>query len=142
MSSFKGYVLQSELVEKTKVTTSNFSQLKVIKKKMGSLSCLLKDSLPDKYKNIAEKECLDLEKHWSFSHLSRELGMSEDYIADLARRKSLISKKINGIRLFELSTEFIEKIKEGLTPFKIKEETDENLANQIIEMQGLKIGFY
>lgn len=142
MSNFKGYILQAELVEKTKVTTSNFSQLKVTKKKMGTLSCLLKSSLPDKYKNIAEKKCLDLEKYWSFSYLSRELGMNEDYLCDLARRKSIISKKINGIRLFELKIEFIEKINEGLNPFKIKDKEDEELAKEIVVMQGLKIGFY
>ncbi|MFY9088927.1 hypothetical protein [Arcobacter aquimarinus] len=142
MSLFKGYILQAELVNKTKITTSNFSQLKVVKKKMGNLSCLLKSSLPDKYKSIAEKECLDLERFWSFSHLSRELGMNEDYICDLARRKSIISIKTNGIRLIKLTDEFIEKLNMGLCPFKIKDDSDKEFARETIDMQGIKIGFY
>lgn len=143
MELFEGYVLQSELSQKAGVANSLFKQLKSLKfTKMGGLVCILKDSLPSKYKEIAEKECLDLSKYWSFSYISIELGMCEDYMSQIERYKTLVSKRIEHIKLFELSDEFIKKIKSGLTPFKIKNKKDEEYAKQIIEMQGLKIGFY
>lgn len=141
MNSFKGYVLQAELSEKAKVSNSLFRQLNGLEfKKMGLLTCIKKSSLPCKYKEIAE-ECIDLEKYWSFSFISKEIGMCEDFMSDLERRKSIISRKIGGVKLFELSSEFCEKLEKGLTPFKIRNKED-SFAEETILMQGLKIGFY
>lgn len=142
MELFEGYVLQSELVNKAKVSSSLFSQMSLEFKKMGGYSCILKDSLPFKYKVIAENECQDLAKYCSYTHLSIEIGMCEDYIAQIERYKPFEYKKIGHAKLFELNTEFISYIKKGLTPFKIKSKDDEEYAKEIIEMQGLKIGFY
>lgn len=110
-------------------------------KKMGNFVCVLKDSLPEKYKKVAE-QCIDLEKYWTYSHINEALCLSLHYMSVTERQQSIISKSFNRTKLFELSTEFIEKINEGLTPFKIKNKEDEEYAKQIIEMQGLKIGFY
>ena len=130
MNAFKGYVLQNELADKAKVSNSLFRQLKNLKfVKMGGLTCILKDSLPPKYKSVAEKECLDLEKYRSFSYISVELGMSEDYMSQMERYIAIVSKKISHIKLFELSSEFIENIEKGLNPFKIRNKDDEEYAN-------------
>lgn len=144
MNSFKGFVLQSELAEKAKVSSSLFRQLPYLQfKKMGHYTCILKESLPLKYKEIAEKECLDLEEYWSYTYLGMELGMCDDYIAQIERYKKFSYKKIKGVKLFKLSEQFLECLQKGLTPFKIKHLSgDEEFAKEIIELQGLKIGFY
>lgn len=143
MELFEGYVLQAELAEKANVSSACFDQIKGVKtKKMGWLVCILKDSLPFKYKIIAENECQDLGKYCSYTKLSIDIGMSESYLAQTARHKIFINKKIGHAKLFELNKEFISYVKDGLNPFKIKNEDDEECAKQIIEMQGLKIGFY
>ena len=142
MELFEGYVLQSELVDKAKVSTSLFSQMDLKSKKMGGYSCILKDSLPFKYKVIAENECQDLARYCSYTQLSIDIGMSESYLAQIARHKIFETKKIGHVKLFELNKEFISYIKKGLTPFKIKNKEDKEYAKEIIEMQGLKIGFY
>ena len=142
MELFEGYVLQSELVDKAKVSTSLFSQMDLKSKKMGGYSCILKDSLPFKYKVIAENECQDLARYSSYTQLSIDIGMSESYLAQIARHKIFETKKIGHVKLFELNKEFISYIKKGLTPFKIKNKEDKEYAKEIIEMQGLKIGFY
>lgn len=141
MELFKGYVLQSELIKKAKVSNSLFSQMDLITKKMGGYSCILKESLPFKYKKIAQ-ECLDLEEYCNFTTLSNELGMCEDYIAVMERYKPFKYKRVGHAKLFKLSKEFIQNIEKGLTPFKLKDKDDKELSKQIIEMQGLKIGFY
>ena len=142
MELFEGYILQSELVDKAKVSTSLFSQMDLTIKRMGGYSCILRDSLPSKYKVIAENECQDLATYCSYTHLSVEIGMCEDYIAQIERYKPFEYKRIGHAKLFELNKEFISHIKKGLTPFKIKNKDDEEYAEKIIEMQGLKIGFY
>ena len=50
MESFKGYVLQAELIKKAKVSDSLFSQMNLQTKQMGQLVCIYKNSLPEKYK--------------------------------------------------------------------------------------------
>lgn len=142
MELLEGYVLMHELYKKANVSNSLFRQMELKFKKMGRDTCILKESLPIKYKEIAEKECLDLEEYYGFSCLSIELGMSKDYLSAMAKIKPFESKKIGGSKLFKLSEEFVSFIKENLTPFKIKNKDDEEYAKQIIEMQGLKIGFY
>ncbi len=141
MELYTGYVLQSEIVKKAKVSTSLFSQMDLTIKKMGGYSCIFKESLPLKYKKIAQ-ECSDLEEYSGYTYLSNELGMCEDYIAVMERYKPFEHKKIGAVKLFKLSREFIANIKKGLIPFKIKNKDDEEYAIEIIEMQGLKIGFY
>jgi len=68
--------------------------------------------------------------------------MCEDYLASIERYKSFTYKRIGKIKLFELNKEFISYVKNGLNPFKIRNKDDEEYAKEIIEMQGLKIGFY
>lgn len=142
MELFKGYVLMHELYKKANVSNALFRQMELQFKKMGRDTCILKESLPLKYKEIAEKECLDLEEYYGFCCLSIELGMSKDYLSAIAKNKPFESKKIGGSKLFKLSEEFIKNINKGLNPYKIKNKEDEEYAKQIIEMQGLKIGFY
>lgn len=142
MSNFKGFVLQGELTQKANVSNCLFKQLVNVKtKKMGCLVCVLKDSLPLKYKQIAD-ECIDLERYWTYSYINKILGLSTHYMSVTERQQPIIFKTFNRIKLFELSNEFIEKINEGLNPFKIKDKSDEELAKEIVVMQGLKIGFY
>lgn len=142
MELFRGYVLQSQLVKNAKVSTSLFSQMNLKSKNMGGYRCIQKDSLPFKYKIIAENKCEDLYKYCSFAYLSSEIGMCEDYLASIERYRPFTYKRIGKIKLFELNNEFIKNINKGLNPFKIKNKDDEEYAELIIEMQGLKIGFY
>lgn len=142
MNSFKGYVLQQELTQKAKVCNCLFKQLVDVKtKKMGNFVCVLKDSLPEKYKKVSE-QCIDLEKYWTYSYINEVLGLSSHYMSVTERQQPIVSKSFNRTKLFELSAEFIEKINDGLNPFKIKDKSDEELAKEIVVMQGLKIGFY
>jgi hypothetical protein len=141
MELYTGYVLQSEIVKKAKVSTSLFSQMDLTIKKMGGYSCIFKESLPLKYKKIAQ-ECSDLGEYCNFTTLSIELGMCVDYIAVMERHIPFVYKKVGRTKLLKLSKEFIENINKGLNPFKIKNKDDEEYAIEIIEMQGLKIGFY
>jgi len=143
MNTFKGYILQSELAEKANVSNSLFRQLNNLQfKKMGNYTCILKDSLPLEYKEIAEKECLDLEYYRSFAFISKELGMCEDYMFQVERHKHIDHARIKGVKLFKLSDDFLSHLKNGFTPFKIKLQKDIEYAKEVIEMQGLKIGFY
>ncbi len=147
MELFEGYVLQSELAQKAKVYNSALCALACKKKKMGGFACLKISSLPKRYED-AVKQCTKLDNYLSYNYLSKALGMSRDFLCttdyDRAKNKKALfkSKKIAGARLFELNEEFISCVKKGLTPFKIKDKEDEEYAKEIIEMQGLKIGFY
>jgi hypothetical protein len=147
MELYEGYILQAELAEKAGVTVSMLCTINTPKKNMGGLICFKKSDLPARYKEAA-KFCQELEKYCSFNFLSTSLGMSRDYLcsAELQNKKAkkplFESKKVGATRLFKLNEEFISCIKKGLTPFKIKHKDDEEYAKEIIEMQGLKIGFY
>lgn len=147
MELFEGYVLQSELAEKANVSDSLFSQMNLVTRKMGGLVCILKSSLPKKYKESA-KLCVGLDKYCSYDYLSKALGVSNGYLSVLdyqkveAKKAPFESVKVGHTRLFKLNEEFISFIKEKLTPFKIRNKDDEEYAIEIIEMQGLKIGFY
>jgi hypothetical protein len=147
MQLFEGYVLQGELAVKAGVTISMLCTINTPKEKMGRLTCFKKSDLPTRYKDAA-KLCQELDNYCSYNYLSRALGMSRDFLCTLeydktkAKKPPFESKKVGHTRLFKLSEEFISCIKKGLTPFKIKNKEDEEYAKEIIEMQGLKIGFY
>ncbi len=147
MELFKGYVLQSELAAKAGVTVSMLCTIKTSKKKMGRLTCFLKSDLPPRYKEVS-KLCQELDNYCSYNYLSKALGMSRDFLCTLEYDKAKAKKvpfesiKVGHTRLFKLSEEFVSCVKKGLTPFKIKDKEDEEYTKQIIEMQGLKIGFY
>ncbi|MFA9238269.1 MAG: hypothetical protein ACEQSQ_00085 [Candidatus Paceibacteria bacterium] len=147
MELFEGYVLQAELAEKANVSNSALCAVSCEKKKMGGLACLKISDLPERYKDAA-KQCTKLDTYLSYNYLSKALGMSRDFLCttdyDRAiKEKALFeSKKTGSIRLFKLNEEFISCVKKGLSPFKIKDKDDEEYAKEIIEMQGLKIGFY
>ncbi len=147
MELFEGYVLQHELAIKAGVTVSMLCTINTSKKKMGFLTCFKKSDLPKRYKE-ASRLCQDLDNYCSYNYLSKALGMSRDYLCTLENYYKKQNKvpfesiKIGGTRLFKLNEEFIYCIKKGLAPFKIKNKDDEEYAKEIIEMQGLKIGFY
>lgn len=140
MENFKGYILQSELIDKSSVSDSLFSQMNLQIKYMGCLVCIDKATLPEKYKKIAQS-CQDLGEFCSYSYLSDELGMNTDYLASMERYKPFKYKKIGRTKLFKLNKEFIENIKKGFVPFKVNNKNRE-YAEKIINMQGLEIGFY
>lgn len=143
MELFKGYVLQAELAKKAKVSLSIFRQLQGVEfKKMGNLACIKKDTLPAKYQTFAN-DCIDLEFYASYSYLSRALSMSKDYlnVIENYKDKKFDGLRVSNIRLFKLNEIFIEKLADGLTPFKIKRGELE-LADESITMQDILIGFY
>lgn len=143
MNPFKGCVVVSELSKKADVSDGLFRQLKNIEfRAMGGLTTMVKDSLPTNYRDIAEKECLDLENYWGFAYASREIGMSKDYFTVASYTKDIEMKKIGGVRLVKLTKEFKENIEKGLTPIKIKSKDDLNHTKEVIDMYGIKIGFY
>lgn len=147
MELYAGYVFQGELALKAKVTVSMLCTINTSKKKMGGLTCFKKSDLPSRYKEAAEL-CQDLNNYCSYNHLSKTLGMSKDYLSNLEvhykkKDKPLFeSIKVGHIRLFRLNKEFVTCLEKDLIPFKIKDKEDEEYAKEIIEMQGLKIGFY
>lgn len=143
MDNFKGYVLQSEIAEKAKTSNSLFNQLKnVDRKKMGIITCLRIDSLPEKYRKIAKEECLDLERYVTFSYFSNEIGISSSwlFVTEARKKMKFNDVKIGGLRLFELSEEFL-KWSKDMYPFKVTKE-NEHYAVKFVEIQGIKIGFY
>jgi hypothetical protein len=147
MELYAGYVFQGELAIKVGVTVSMLCTINTSKKKMGGLTCFKKSDLPSRYKEAAEL-CQDLNGYCSYNYLSRALGMSRDYLCTLENYNKKQNKspfksiKVGHIRLFRLNKEFVTCVEKSLTPFKIKDKEDEEYAKEIIEMQGLKIGFY
>lgn len=143
MNPFKGYVLLVDLADKAKVNDSLFRQTpKIIFKMMGGLTCMLIESLPEKYKRIAKEECLDLENYWSFAYLSKELGTSKDYITQMVKTKPIKTVTIGGTRLVVLPKEFKSNLEIGLVPIKIKNKEDRQHVKRCIDMYNMSVGFY
>ncbi|WP_419768559.1 hypothetical protein [Arcobacter sp.] len=140
---YEGYVLNSELHKKAGVSHCAISQLtSVTKDKLGKLVIIKKGTLPEKYQSAAEK-CTDLGKYTLMAEFNRELGMCPHYLSVFEINHNLEFKgvKILDTRLIELPERIIELFKEGKTLFKITSDNEE-YADEVIDMQGLKIGFY
>ncbi|MDC7250328.1 MAG: hypothetical protein PQJ49_10465 [Sphaerochaetaceae bacterium] len=143
MNSFEGYILESELYKKAKVSASLFKEIKGVEiKKMGNTSIVKKDTLPTKYKAAASK-CQDLDKHLTMAFFNELLGCSRNYLLVYEHYKKIkfTGLKIGGYRLIEISEEFKTLWNKGKVPFLIKPDNEE-YADEIIQMQGLEIGFY
>jgi len=143
MNSFDGYVLNSELAEKAKISKGLIKSLEnVVTRHMGTYVLIKTDTVPNKYKEVAKK-CTDLSGYLAFSFLAELLGMDKCYLYVMENQGThkFESIKVGRIRLFKLSEEFKRLWNKGKTPFYINRET-KSYADEIIEMQGLKIGFY
>lgn len=142
---YKGYVLNSELHKKANVANNLFKQLDgVVSEKMGNFVVIKKDTLPEKYRGIAET-CTDLEKYYPMREFERLLGLTPDHLSSLLCQKlvSLKTKKIYGARLVEMTDSFIDLLSKKKTPFYIsKQKQNADFADVIIDMYGIKIGFY
>lgn len=148
MKIYDGYILAVELYKKANKSASWVHVVKNIEVEyMGQIPVIKIDGLPEEYKAIAKK-CQNLRKYWNYSAFSIEIGRTKDFIGVLeyqrrqANKKPFISKKIECYKLLELSEEFIEQIEKGLTPYKLGQKYDKDDFKVIIEMQGMKIGFY
>ena len=143
MNPFKGCVLISDLCRKANVNNSLFIQIPNIEfRHMGGLASMVVTSLPDKYRKIAEKECIDLENYWGFTYFSRSIGMSKDYLSQANSKMNLVTKNVGGVKLIKLTDKFKELICKGMTPIKIKRKNDLIYVKEVIDMYGIKIGFY
>ena len=145
MIIFDGYVFIHQLHLEAKVSQTLFAQMENIEiKKMGSAPVVKIESLPPKYKKIALEKCKDLEHYYSFSAFSEELGLDRSY---LSMTNSIHTKRFDVWKygkkmMIKLSNEFVGFVKQGLTPFLIKNDDDLKYAEKQIEMQGFRIGFY
>jgi len=148
MKIFDGYVLAVELYKKANRSAAWVHIAKSIELEyMGQVPIIKIDSLPEKYKAIAKK-CQNLRNYWNYTTFSIEIGRTKDFMGVLeyqrkkAKKKPFVSKKIEGYKMLELSNDFIEQIEKGLTPYKLGQKYDKDDFKVIIEMQGMKIGFY
>ena len=143
MKIFRGYVLLQELYKKAEVANSLFQQLDgVVIEKMGHTRVVKVDSLPLKYKKIA-LECTDLENYYTFTALNDELGLGVDKLHYWYRDKKIDFEhiKVGRHKLFKLSKAFIGFVSKGFVPFLL-DDSNARYADYMVEMQGLKIGFY
>lgn len=141
----KGYVATSELAEKAGVTSAAFYMLKDVERvTAGNTSLVLVDSLPERFKKFAD-ECMSFDEYESIAELSKILGFYKDSLY-MKRRNNTINLPIVKVKraLFvKLSEEYIYYKNKGMIPFCVGEnETNEDDAEVIIFMYGLKIGFY
>ena len=142
---YKGYVATSELAEKAGVTSAAFYMLKDVERvKAGSTSLILVDSLPKMFKKFAD-ECMSFDEYESIVELSKTLGLNKDALY-MKRRNNKINLPIVKVKraLFvKLPEEYIYYKSKGMIPFCVgANETEEDDAEVIIDMYGLKIGFY
>lgn len=148
MKIYDGYILVSEITAKANRSAAWLYETKSVKiEHMGGTPVVKIESLSEKYQQVA-KQCQDMKYYYPYSVFSREIGRARDFIGVLEdqRRKSnkptFESKKIGRYRLLKLSEEFIEFAKQGLVPCKLGVKYDKEDFKVIIEMQGMKIGFY
>lgn len=148
MKIFEGYVLVSELTAKAKKSAAWLYETKSAQiEYMTGTPVIKTSSLPEKYQKLA-KQCQDMKTYYPYADFSREIGRTKDFMGVLAnqRRKAnkagFESKKVGRYRLLKLSDEFIEQIQKGLIPYKLGQKDNKEDYKEIIEMQGMKIGFY
>lgn len=113
---------------------------------IGQLAYINKDNLTTEDKQYGLK-CVDLSYYLPFAILSKALGLSDSYLFCMEKyghKYDCIRLNTNKARLFKLSNEFVKLVKENKSPFAITQQNkdDEKLAETIIFMQGIKIGFY
>lgn len=148
MKIYKGFVLVAELTEKANksapwISTSSYAHIAHI----GGIPVVLKDSLPLKYRKIADK-CQDLENYYPYGNFSIEIGRTKDFMNVLEyqrkqkNKQCFDSKKISVYKLLKLSDEFIDLVNSGLQPYKVRINDDMKEYKHIITMQDMKIGFY
>lgn len=154
MKIFNGYILVSEITAKANKTASWLYTTKSVEiEHIGGVPVVKIDSLPKKYQDLG-KECQDLRNYYPYAEFGREIGRASAFmnVIDFQRRKAhkankknkplIIGKKVRGYKLIELSEEFIELANKTLTPYKLGQKYDKDDFKVIIEMQGMKIGFY
>lgn len=115
-------------------------------KNIGQFAYINKNDLFQDDKEY-ELKCIDLSSYMPFVPLCKELGLSDSYLFVMERlgfKYDCIKLSSNRARLFKLSDEFIKLIQQNKTPFAITKQNkeDEKLAEVVIMMQGIKIGFY
>jgi len=141
----KGFVFTRELAKNAGVSTANFHQIGEVElSKMGGISIVRVESLPQKYKEFA-KSCTNIEKYTTMSDLEKDLGMYKDslYYHMITKNNVQIPYiKIERSIFLILPDEFLELKERGMIPFQIKDEEDEKEADLIIDMHGLRVGFY
>lgn len=148
MKIYDGYILAVEFYKKANKSASWVHIVKNIQVEyMGYVPVVKIETLPEKYKAIAKK-CQNLKNYCNYSTFSIEIGRAKDFMGVLehqrkkAKKKPFVSKKIEGYKLLELSNEFIEQVEKGLIPYKLGQKDNKEDFKVIIEMQGMKIGFY
>lgn len=136
----------AEVKGKTKNTFYSNANKRPYINNLGSFAYMNKDNLAVEDKPYGLK-CIDLSSYIPFVSLCKELGLSDSYLfvnERLGKKYDCIKLSSNRARLFKLSDEFIKLVKQNKVPFAITKQNkeDEKLAETIILMQGIKIGFY
>jgi hypothetical protein len=143
---YKGYVLTSELWRKCGVSYGLFRKENGFDiEKIGNYNMVKTETLPQKYKIIAQNACTDLGRYYPIREFERLLGLTPDHLSSMICQKliSLKTKKIYGARLVEVTDAFIEQMMKKKTPFYVsKKKQNAEFAEVIIDMYGIKIGFY
>ena len=140
----RGYVVTQELARLAGITQATFYMSKNIQlKKAGGISIVKIDSLPGKYKQFIEK-CHDITNYAALKQLEDELCINRFYIYNRLYSKTITIPHITfGHRkLYKLSDEFVELYEKKLTPYLIDNYTQIGKDDVVIDMYGLKIGFY
>jgi len=148
MKIFNGYILVSEITAKANKSAAWLYETKSAQiEYMGGTPVVKISSLSEKYQELA-KQCQDMKTYYPYADFSREIGRTKDFmgvLADQRKQKNkpiFESKKIGRYRLLKLSEEFIELANQNLIPCKLGQKYDKEDFKAIIEMQGMKIGFY
>lgn len=144
MQIYSGFISALEFATKAKVSTNLVYELKgVTIYKMGRAAIVKKSELPLRYQEAANS-CNDLGEYWGYSFFSSSLGSYENYLTMQENNNKKIFEhiKIGKLKFIKLSQEFIKAIKKGDIPFIINDSFDKECAEYIVDLQGLKIGFY
>lgn len=148
MKIYDGYILVSEITAKANKSFAWLYDLKPVTVEHIDGTAIVKiEQIPEQYKHLA-KECQNLRNYYPYASFSREIGRASQFmcVIDNQRRKAnkppFETLKIRGHKLIKLSEEFIELANKNLIPYKLGQKYDKEDFKVIIEMQGMKIGFY
>lgn len=111
---------------------------------IGSMSFVLKSSVPQQYKHIL-KDCIDLSMYLPTAYFCTLIGMSRTFIGSLKIYHNLKFDEIELSKrryLFKVTAEFLELLDKDKVFCKVTDKDDLDDFEGFIEVQGIKIGWY
>ena len=148
MTTLRGYILLFEFYSKASISPPLFynSYKDCAIENIGGFNFIKTDTVPEKYKKFAE-DCTDLSDYFTIGGLEKAIGVRRNYFRDKTKlkgsKKLILDKLTIGRAVFiKITDDFRRYYEEDFTPFVIKDEEDESLADIVIDMYDMKIGFY